>query len=596
MTTTRLAALREQMTEHNIDVYIILSDDFHGSEYVGDYFKCREFISGFNGSAGSVVVTQNSAVLFTDGRYFLQAEEQLAGTEMILYRQGEKGVPTLSAYVSTKVEEGQTLGFDGRTVSTSFIEQLKTLLQGKTVLLCSEFDLVDRIWTNRPPLSKASVWELDLKYAGISRTDKLLKIREQMAEEQATHHFISSLTDIAWILNLRGGDISYCPIFLAYMVITLDGVTLFVHRECFSRELEEQLATNGVKIVDYEKIYQYANDLETKNQAKVLLDTRRINYEIVKGIRKSAFIIDKPNPSEQLKAIKNETELRNIKKAHQEDGVAVAKFLCWLESKVGKETLTELSVADKLEEFRAMGDLYLGSSFAAIVGYQEHGAIVHYNATAKSNSVLKKNGLLLFDTGGHYLYGSTDITRTVCLGKATSAQKENYTAVLKGHIRLACAEFAYGSPSCELDMVAREPIKELDLNYQHGTGHGIGYLLSVHEGPQNIRMKGADSSEVPFEAGMITSNEPGIYIAKEYGIRLENLMICHEGTRTSTNRQMTFETVTMAPFDRRLINKGDLSEEEQNWLNDYHRDVYLNLAPYLNKEEEQWLLKATAKV
>ena len=590
MIANRLAQLRQKMKAHNIDMYLVLSDDFHGSEYVGDYFKCREFITGFTGSAGTALITQREARLFTDGRYFLQAEKQLRGSEIILIKQDTKGEPTIKQSVSELLTEGETLGFDGRTISMSMAKELSKVAEEKRGSICATVDLVGEIWAVRPSLPKAPVWELGIEYAGMARGDKLADIRKQMKEKQALNHLIASLEDIAWIFNLRGGDTKYCPVFLAYALISEQDTTLFVSRESFSDELTERLAAEGIELKDYQEVYEFVKNIK----GKILLDDKRTNYALFESLGSESKMVFAANPSILLKAVKNETEIANIKKAHIKDGVAMVKFLYWLSQEIEEGTISEISAADKLEEFRQGDEDYLGQSFAPIMGYKEHGAIIHYSATKESSAALKAEGLLLMDTGGHYLCGSTDITRTISLGAVTKQQRKHYTAVLRGNINLAQARFKAGSVGSSLDELARGPIKALGLDYQHGTGHGVGYLLSIHEGPQSIRVVRDDVKEVPFEVGMITSNEPGVYLT-EYGIRLENLTLCKR-VEGSDSKELEFETLTMVPFDLSCIESVKLSQTDKQYLNKYHEKVREALSPYLTNEEGKWLSKNTYKV
>lgn len=621
MILERLVQLRQKMQEQNIDVYLVLSSDFHGSEYIGDYFKCREFISGFTGSAGSVVITKTKAGLFTDGRYFLQAEEQLKDSGIKLFRQGEEDVPTIGQFLNDELNDEQCLGFDGRTVNARFIEELQSEFANKYILIRHDVDLIGEIWNNRPAMSREPIWELDIKYAGETRSDKIAKIQQQMMDVGATCHLIASLEDIAWILNLRGNDVQYCPVFLAYAMIDKEHMTLFVHRECMSDELVKILFADQIEIKNYEEIYDFIKAFQAE---KIFLDKAKTNYTLIKALdktdnkeaqesrrvetKKRCKIIDGDNPSTLLKAIKNEVEIANIHQAHIKDGIAMTKLLYWITTQIAAKektsdrdkttalSITEISVADKLEELRQKADDYVGASFASIIGYKEHGAIIHYEATPDSDSSLNPDGLLLMDTGGHYLYGSTDITRTISLGEPTKQQKQYYTAVLKGHINLAMTKFRQGTFGSKLDELAREPIKKLGLDYKHGTGHGVGYLLSVHEGPQAISQKGNSATKVAFVAGMVTSNEPGVYLPREYGIRLENLMLCKRSMENIDDQSLEFETLTMVPFDISLINADDLNQEERQYLNLYHKIVRQNIAPYLGGEQRKWLEEITVKL
>jgi len=594
MIIKRLAQLRQQMKEQNIDSYLILSGDFHASEYVGDYFKCREFISGFNGSAGDLVVTQEEAGLFTDGRYFLQAEEQLQGTGIKLFKQGEQGVPSLQEFVDSHLKENQCLGFDGRTVNANFITELQSKFGDKQISIRGDVDLVGEIWVERPAISKEPVWELGIKYAGISRNAKLNQIRRQMAKLGATHHIVSDLMDIAWIFNLRGNDIAYCPLFLAYAVIDKEQTIIFAHRECFAEEL---IKMPNIIVREYEEIYDYIKELGSTaqdNQVKVLLDNNKVNYALLKALGSNAPIINSDNPSTMLKAVKNEIEIANMRQAHIKDGVAIIKLWYWLSTKIDRAVITEISLGEKLEEFRRADNDYLGASFSPIIGYKGNGAIIHYSATTASDATIKPEGLLIMDVGGHYLWGSTDITRTINLGEPSKQQRQHYTAVLQGNIHLSKAIFAKGSKGVDLDKIAREPIRKLGLNYNHGTGHGVGYLLSVHEGPQVITGQGARANEIDFVPGMISSNEPGIYEVGEYGIRLENLILCQQLDEEGV--LFGFETLTVVPFDLSLIDVDTLTKEEKQHLNNYHEKVYQTISPFLNKEENEWLAKMTMKV
>ena len=419
---------------------------------------------------------------------------------------------------------------------------------------------------------KEFVWELDIKYAGEARRMKIAKIRQAMAEKGVTQQVFTNLEDIAWALNLRGNYEEYCPVFLSYMVIEEENVTLFAQREDFSEELIVALLKDKIIFKDYDETSEYAKGLE-----------RGDNY-------------DEINPIILLKAIKNETEIANIRQANIKDGVAVTKLLYWLQHNVGKKEITELSVADKIVELRAVNEDYLGESFQAIVGYQEHGVIIHYNATKESNANIHPTGMLLIDTGGHYLCGTTDTTRTITLSKPSKQQKKHYTAVLKGNLRLAMARFSKDTTGVELDAIARNPVKDIGLDYNHGTGHGVGYILNVHEGPQRITKQGKSASEIAFKEGMITSNEPGVYLPDEYGIRLENVILCKQHQNNQDKQLLDFETLTLVPFDINLIDPEELNQEERQYLNQYHAKVCQTLLPYMGKEEAKWLLKITAPI
>lgn len=588
----RLAALRQQMKSAGVDACLIPTNDFHGSEYVGDYFKAREYISGFTGSAGTVVVMREQAGLWTDGRYFLQAEEQLAGTGITLYRMLEEGVPTVQEFLEQQMTPGQRLAFDGRMVSSAYARGLAARLKGRGVSILSSRDLVGEIWKDRPALSCEPVFELDVEYAGESRADKIHWIKLWMEQQKLDAFVISSLDDIAWLLNLRGGDVEYNPVFLSYLAVQSDRVVLFAQRESFSGELIGRLAQDGVSLCPYGDIYGYLGTLPAGTALG--MDPQVVNFAMTQAIPSHVRGVYAANPTVLRKAVKNETEVRHEREAHIKDGVAVTKLIYWLkkEMREGNTSLTEISVSDRLEQFRQEGSHYLGQSFAPIAGYQEHGAIVHYEATPESASRLKPEGLLLLDTGGQYLEGTTDITRTICLGEdASPEEKKYYTAVLRGHLNLAAARFKQGCSGVALDYLARGPLWEMGCDYNHGTGHGVGYLLNVHEGPNAFRYRVVDrpGANPPLEPGMITSDEPGIYLTGRFGIRLENLIVCVAGEKNEYGQFLGFESLTMVPWDPDVIDVRQMTQRELELLNAYHRNVYETISPYLDDEQREWL-------
>jgi len=590
MMKKRLRDLREKMKAEGIDAYLVFSDDFHGSEYVGDYFKCREFITGFSGSAGSAVIMQDMAGLWTDGRYFLQAEKQLDTNCYKLFKMGEEGVSSLEGFLQDVLKEGQCVGFDGRTVSGAFVEGLQEMLAGKGISFWTEGDLVGQIWADRPAISKKPVMDYEL-YSGMMRQVKQAEIRTMMGAQNADVLLVSALDDIAWFTDMRGNDVEYSPVFLAYAVVMKDWCIVFGWEESFSQEIRGILAKFRIKFMPYDGIYDFIHELPKLN---LWVDKKRTNYALLKCIPEDVKIIDGDNPIMLRKAIKNDIEIRNERHAHIKDGIAITKFLYWLSQNVGNGDVTEISAAEKLEAFRREQEDYQGPSFAPIFAYGAHGAIVHYSADEESNAVLAGKGLLLLDTGGHYLDGSTDVTRTVAVGEVTQQQKSHYTAVLKGNLNLSAAKFRYGCSGVNLDYLARQPLWEQGLDYNHGTGHGVGFMLNVHEGPNSIRWQaGKDRENVVLEAGMITSNEPGFYLAGEYGIRLENLILCKEAKKTEYGQFMEFETLTMVPFDRNCINPKEMSVKELALLNAYHQRVFEVLEPHLQPEERLWLKEAT---
>ena len=591
----KLNALRILMKEKKIDAYLVATDDFHGSEYVGDYFKCRKYITGFTGSAGTAIITQDMAGLWTDGRYFIQAADQLRDTTIELFKSGEPGVPTMHQFLNDKLEEGMCLGFDGRTVSAREAEELQELLQEKHITFSVNDDLIGEIWEDRPVLSCEPVMELDIRWTGKSRADKIAEIREQMKAKEADTFILTSLDDIAWLLNIRGNDIHCCPVVLSYLVMMENELRLYANAAAFSEEIRSNLEADGVKIYPYDDVYSYVQSISSDK--KVLLSRANVNSRLVSNIPSEVTILDEPNLTLLPKAVKNETEMENERIAHIKDGVAVTKFIHWLKKNVTRTTITELSTAEKLYQFRSEQEHFLGESFDPIIAYGTHAAIVHYSATEATDIPLEARGLVLADTGGHYLEGTTDITRTIVLGPVTAKEKKFFTAVLRGNLNLAAAKFKYGCTGLNLDYLARGPLWELGEDYNHGTGHGVGYLLNVHEGPNSFRWKNLPGNPAPvLEEGMITSDEPGYYLENEFGIRHENLVLCKKAEKTSFGQFMCFEPLTMVPFDLEGINPEEMTERERKLLNDYHQKVYTTISPYLDEEEKEWLKQATREI
>lgn len=591
----KLNALRILMKEKKIDAYLVPTDDFHGSEYVGDYFKCRKYITGFTGSAGTAIITQDMAGLWTDGRYFIQAADQLRDTTIALFRSGEPGVPTVHQFLNDKLQEGMCLGFDGRTVSAREAEELQELLQEKHITFSVNDDLIGEIWEDRPVLSCEPVMELDIRWTGKSRADKIAEIREQMKAKEADTFILTSLDDIAWLLNIRGNDIHCCPVVLSYLVMMENELRLYANAAAFSEEIRSNLEADGVKIYPYDDVYSYVQTISSDK--KVLLSRANVNSRLVSNIPSEVTILDEPNLTLLPKAVKNKTEMENERIAHIKDGIAVTKFIYWLKKNVTRTTITELSAAEKLYQFRSEQEHFLGDSFDPIIAYGTHAAIVHYSATEATDIPLEARGMVLADTGGHYLEGTTDITRTIVLGPVTAKEKKFFTAVLRGNLNLAAAKFKYGCTGLNLDYLARGPLWELGEDYNHGTGHGVGYLLNVHEGPNSFRWKNLPGNPAPvLEEGMITSDEPGYYLENEFGIRHENLVLCKKAEKTSFGQFMCFEPLTMVPFDLEGINPEEMTERERKLLNDYHQKVYTTISPYLDEEEKEWLKQATREI
>ena len=582
----RLEALRRLMRARGIDAYLVLTDDYHASEYVGDYFKSRAYLSGFTGSAGTLVVTAAEAGLWTDGRYFLQAAEQLQGSGIALRKMGED--VTIPAYLKTVLSSGQCLGYDGRTVRTGYAAQLKNALQQQDIRFDETADLVSELWTDRPPFPAAPVWELPTVYTGKSRSEKLAELRRAMADAGADCHLLAALDDIAWLFNLRGGDVPYNPVFMAYALLTPQETVLYAAPAAFSADLTAALGKDGITLRPYGQIY---TDLAAlPHGSRVLLDEDAVNVALCRALPQGVTIVALTNPTTLCKAQKTPAEQENMRLAHIYDGVALTKLLCWLHTQ--PLSVTELAIADKLESLRAACPDYLGQSFAPIIAAGAHGAIIHYEPTEASNTPLVNNSFLLMDTGAQYWQGTTDVTRTVAIGTLSDEQKTHYTAVLRGHLALAAAHFKHGCTGVNLDCLARAPLWELGLDYNHGTGHGVGYLLNVHEGPQGIRLRDQNGGAV-LEEGMILSDEPGVYFENRYGIRLENLLLCRKAEKTDHGQFMAFDTLTMVPFDRRAIDPAQMTQQELTLLNRYHAAVYQAISPHLTAEERIWLYEAT---
>lgn len=589
----KLGLLREKMKQTDIQAYIICTQDFHGSEYVGDYFKEREYISGFTGSAGTLVITKEDAALWTDGRYFLQAESELDKSTIKLMKMFQEGVPTIEDYLFEKLSPENKIGFDGRTVSISFSESLYKKVSQKNITFVYDIDLVDEIWNERPEISKKPVWKLDEKYAGMNAAKKILMVREKLKELKKDILVLSALDEIAWLLNLRGNDVLCNPVFLSYMLLSEEKIILYAEKSIFNKDILVYLSKLDISLKPYNEFY---DDLRKINKDKnVLLDFKHSNYYIKMCIPEYVHVSDEQSPITLMKSIKNKKEYLNEKKAHIKDGVAVTKFMFWLQKNIGKIKITELSAAEKLEEFRSEQTGYLGASFTPIMAFAEHGAIVHYSPTKESDTVLCARSFLLSDTGGHYYEGSTDITRTFPLGELKDEEKKAYTLVLVGNLRLGSAKFPYGMTGTQLDALAREPLWKYGMDYNHGTGHGVGYILNVHEEPNGIswQMKNNRNAYAVFEEGMITSNEPGFYCEQKFGIRHENLILCIKDNETKYGKFMKFETLTMVPFDWDAIDIDYMTENDINELNKYHKEVYENISPYLDEEERKWLKEKT---
>ena len=592
----RIARLRMYMKSHEIDLCIIPTADYHQSEYVGEYFKCREYISGFNGSAGTLVITGDMAGLWTDGRYFVQAEKQLEGSTVTLYRMAEEGVPAVEEFVKDKLPQGGCIGFDGRTVNGAWGEKFVAIAEEKKGSLFVGEDLINLIWTDRPELSKAPLFILEEKYSGKSTAEKIKDVRAKMAEEGADVHILTSLCDIAWLLNIRGGDIQSVPVVLSYLVLTRDQCIWFLQEEVVDDTIRAYLKENHIETRPYDDIYTYVPTIP--ESAVVLMNKSSVNYRICSELNKNIQVINKPNPTELMKAVKNPVEVDNTRLAHVKDGVAVTKFMYWLKTNIGKIPMTEISASDYLEARRREQENFIDLSFTTISAYGANAAMMHYSATPESNTELKPEGFLLVDSGGHYYEGTTDITRTFVLGPISDEMKQHFTAVCRSNMKLANAKFLYGACGLNLDILARGPLWDMGIDYKCGTGHGVGYILNVHEGPNGFRWKIVPERHDSgvLEEGMITTDEPGVYLEGKYGIRTENELVCRKAEKNEYGQFMEFENITYAPIDLDGIDPEQMSPREKQMLNDYHKKVYEVLSPYMTEEENEWLKKYTRAI
>ncbi len=602
----RLKALRQQMAQRRMDAYIIPTSDFHGSEYVGEYFKCRRYMTGFTGSAGTAVITMDEACLWVDGRYFVQAAHQLEGTSVQMMKLGCQDVPSMEQYLEEKLPEGGCLGFDGRVINALTGLELEERLSEKNISIACGEDLVGNIWDDRPSMTAEPVWVLEERYAGKSAGEKIKNLRQALKKAHGDVHLLTSLDDIAWLLNIRGNDIRYNPVALSYVMLTEEQLYLFINEDIveYSRypysDNKEKTVRNyledlGVTIRPYFDFYEAVKELR---DMKVMLEKGCVNYSVYRLLDGSNRIIDQMNPTSKFKAVKNQIEIENEKRAHLKDGVAVTRFIYWLKKNIGKIPMDEISVSDMLEKYRKEQEGFLGLSFETISAYGAHGAMCHYSATEESRAALEPRGFYLVDSGGQYYEGTTDITRTIALGPLTGEEKEHFTLVLISMLRLAAAKFLYGCSGLTLDYAARQPLWSRGLNYDHGTGHGVGYLLNVHERPNSIRFRASAwrSDNCALEPGMITSDEPGLYIEGKYGIRTENLILCTEAEKNEYGSFLQFEYLTFVPVDRDAVDRSLMTEEDVRLFNDYHRQVYEKISPYLPEEERRWLEEATKAI
>ncbi len=586
----RIASLRDVMRKAGVAACIIPGTDPHASEYIADYWKERVWISGFTGSAGTAVVTLTKAGLWTDSRYFLQGEEELKGSGMDLMKMGLPETADIIPWLIDTLKPGEKVAVNAQMFSVNAYAAMKSELETVGIELVS-IDLMKEVWTDRPDLPKKPFYVFDLKYSGQSTTDKIAATRAEMAKLRSQVFVMSALDDIAWLFNIRGNDVDFNPVVIAYALVEENDVTLFVDQDKLTEETKTYLASVGVRIKAYDAIYSVLEQIESSKT--VLIDGAKLNRALYESIPAACTKRNAMSPVFKLKSIKNEVEMAGVRQAMVKDGVALTRFFIWLEENLKSGNLNEVSADQTLYEFRSKQENFKGESFSTIAGYGPHGAIVHYRAVPESASTLKPENLFLLDSGGQYLEGTTDITRTVALGTPTVKQKIDFTLVLKGHIALATAKFPSGTRGSQLDILARKAMWDLGINYGHGTGHGVGHFLNVHEGPQNIRM---DENPISLQEGMFMSNEPGLYRTNQYGIRTENLIHVIKAEKTEFGEFLKFETVTLFPIDKELIDVEMMSDEDIDWLNNYHKRVYDSLAQKLDENEREWLSRKCAKL
>lgn len=590
----RLAALRSKMQEHGINYYVVPTADFHQSEYVGEHFKARKFITGFSGSAGVAVVGLDGAWLWVDGRYFLQAGEQLQGTTVELMKMGEPGVPTLDAFINSNLKKGEKIGFDGRVVSMDEGQLYDEIAKKHEGCIEYNVDLIDEIWTDRPPLSEKPAFDLDVKYTGKTVAEKLADIREKMVEAEADMHVVTTLDDICWTLNIRGDDIDFFPLVLSYALMDEKSYHLYIDERKLDDNIKARFAADGVVIHPYNDIYEDIKKIPA--DTKLMLDASKVNYALFCNIADSVKKIDVMNPEMIFKNVKNPVELENIRKAQIKDSIAHLRLMKWLKENVGKIEMTELSVANKLDEFRAELGNFIRPSFEPISSYGAHAAIVHYAPSPETDIPVLPKGLHLTDTGAGFYEGSTDITRTYVVGEITDQMKKDFTLVAISNLSLANAKFLYGCNGVILDAYARKPYWDRHLNFNHGTGHGVGYLLNIHEGPASFRWVYRKGNQCVIDEGMVITDEPGIYIEGSHGVRLENELLCVLDEVNEYGKFLKFEPITLVPFDLDAIDPDFMTPEERKQLNDYHKHVYEVIAPYLEEDEREYLAKYTREV
>lgn len=616
MKNERLLSLRNQMKEAGVHCMVIPTSDYHNSEYVSDFFMARKYFSGFTGSAGTLVVTPDEAALFTDGRYFIQAAKELKDSGITLMKMGEPEVPTMTEYVDQKLQQGWTLCFDGRVLTSSKGSELEEIARKHGGQLRFDLDLCDAAWENRPALIHHPVFVISEEYAGESVEEKLTRVREEMKKEEAGIHVLTSLDDIAWLYNIRSNDVECCPVVLAYTMVTKDRALLFAEEGFAAGEdtsARERMEKAGVEIYPYDRFYEMLSSVaaqaaKEEQASGIWIDESRVNFRVLKELQKicvkaqsaqaGPVLMNRENPTTLMKSIKNETELLHTRRAHIKDAVAVTRFMYWLKKNIGSIPMDEVSVAEQIDGLRAQQDGFIELSFPTISAYGTNGAIIHYGPQKETCAVLKPEGMLMVDSGGHYIDGTTDITRTFILGPVTPQMKKHYTLVLRAMLSLRATRFLHGCTGANLDIRAREVFWEHGLDYKHGTGHGVGNILNVHEGPQSFRWKLLPDAGKPavFEEGMITSDEPGIYLENQYGIRIENEILCRKGEENEYGQFMYFEDLTFVPIDLDGVELSQMSELDKERLNEYHAAVFEKLEPYFEGEELNWLRHVTRAV
>ncbi|WP_352417698.1 aminopeptidase P family protein [Clostridium tertium] len=585
-----LEKFREAMEKENIDYYIIPSSDSHQSEYVAEHFKGREFISGFTGSAGVLLVGLKEAFLWTDGRYFIQAERELNGSGISLMKMRTPGYPTIEEWIKKNIKTEKTLGFDGRLFSVNQYKGFLDISKENNFSINMDNDLLKNIWEARPELPKSKIFLHEEVYSGKYASEKLQEVRKHMKEKDAKNYIISSLDDIAWLCNIRGNDVKFNPVALSYVLINENYANLYINNAKIDDNTKEKLKNEGFEIYEYDEIEEHVKLIEDTT----IIDPNKLNAKIYSCLSSDVKIINEMNITTKLKAIKNEVEIANTEKSQVRDGVAMVKFIKWLKDTLGKEKITEISASKKLTEFRSKGENYKGDSFGTIAGYKEHAAMMHYSATEATDYELKQEGMFLVDSGGQYLDGTTDITRTFILGNITEEEKRDFTLVLKGHIALSTAKFLKGTTGVNLDILARRPLWNYGIDYKCGTGHGVGYFLNVHEGPQGIRPEG---NSTVLKPGMIITNEPGVYKEGKHGIRIENtLLVVKDINSEEFGEFYKFKTISYCPIDLNGVVIEMLTNEERDWLNNYHKIVFEKLSPYLNDEEIEFLKVQTREI